>query len=175
MTIIVAVGMKRKRLIETVGDIFGRVPDNMEIPLLPVSRWTVMRTVLPATLRNRRRIRGNIKKLPAFLATAPTHCEELLTHIQATSSLTELTTLWQDDLCPYLHECNYMLEAGSKSDGGAFIRIRNVLRKLVGEADTNMLLLATDSGTNQLASLGPLQGLTLLMHGKIDHATFTRQ
>jgi pyruvate,water dikinase len=45
----------------------------------------------------------------------------------------------------------------------------------VGEADTNMLLLATDSGTNQLASLGPLEGLTLLMHGEIDRATVTRQ
>ena len=68
-----------------------------------------------------------------------------------------------------------MLEAGSKGDGGAFIKVRNTLRKLVGEADTNMLLLATDSGTNQLASLGPLQGLTQLMHGEIDRATFTRQ
>jgi pyruvate,water dikinase len=45
----------------------------------------------------------------------------------------------------------------------------------VGEADTNLLLLATDSGTNQLASLGPLQGLTQLMRGEIDHATFTRR
>ena len=175
MTLAAAAGMNCKRLFEGIGDIFGRVPDDLEIPVLPVSRWTVLRTVLPATLRNRRRIRGNIKKLPAFLATAPTRCEELLTRIQAASSPTDLTTLWQDDLCPYLHECNYMLEAGSKSDGGAFIRVRNTLRKLVGEADTNTLLLATDSGTNQLASLGPLQGLTQLMRGEIDRATFTRQ
>jgi rifampicin phosphotransferase len=175
MTLLAAAGMNRKRLFEATGDIFGRVPDDLEIPVLPVSRWTVLRTVLPATLRNRRRIRGNRKKLPAFLATAPTRCEELLTRIQAASSPTDLTTLWQDDLEPYLHECNYMLEVGSKSDGGAFIRIRNTLRKLVGEADTNALLLATDSGTNQLASLGPLQGLTQLMRGEIDRATVTRQ
>ncbi|MGI9059096.1 MAG: PEP/pyruvate-binding domain-containing protein [Ktedonobacteraceae bacterium] len=175
MTIMAAVGMKRKRLIEATGDIFGRVPDDLDIPVLPVPRWTVLRTVLPATLRNRRRIRGNIKKLPAFLATAPTRCEELLTRIQSASSLTELTTLWQDNISPYLHECNYMLEVGSKSDGGAFIKVRSELRKLVGEADTNILLLATDSGTNQLASLGPLQGLTQLMRGEIDRATFARQ
>ncbi len=36
------------------------------------------------------------------------------------------------------------------------------------------MLLATDSGTNQLASLGPLQGLTQLMRGEIDRATFAR-
>ncbi len=175
MTIFAAVGMKRKRLFEVTGDIFGRVPDDLEIPLLPVSRWTVLRTMLPATLRNRRRIRGNVKRLQAFLATAPAHCEELMTRIQTASSPTDLITLWQDELLPYLHECNYMLEAGSKGDGGAFIRVRNTLRKLVGETDTNLLLLATDSGTNQLASLGPLQGLTQLMRGEIDRATFTRR
>jgi rifampicin phosphotransferase len=110
MTIFAVVGMKRKRLFEATGDIFGRVPDDLEIPLLPISRWTVLRTMLPATLRNRRRIRGNVKKLAAFLATAPACCEELLTRIQAASNPTDLTTLWQDDLLPYLHECNYMLK-----------------------------------------------------------------
>jgi rifampicin phosphotransferase len=175
MTIFAAIGMKRKRLFEAVGDIVGRVPDDLEIPVLPISRWTVLRTVLLATLRNRRRIRDNVKKLPAFLATAAACCEDLLTRIQAASSLAALTTLWQDELEPYLHECNYMLEAGSKGDGGDFIRIRNTLRKLVGEADTNNLLLSMDSGASQLASLGPLQGLTQLMHGEIDRATFTRQ
>ena len=175
MTMAAAGGMKRKRLFESIGDIFGRVPDDLEIPLLPVSRWSVLRTALPAVLRNRRRIRGNVKRLPAFLATAAARGAELMTRIQAASSPTDLTRLWQDELLPYLHECNYMLEAGTKGDGGAFIKVRNTLRKLVGEADTNMLLLATDSGTNQLASLGPLQGLTQLMRGEIDRATFTRQ
>lgn len=175
MTIFAALGMKRKRLLEITGDIFGRVPDDLEIPVLPVSRWTVLRTMLPATLRNRKRIRGNIKKLPTFLATAPQHCEGLLTSVQAASSPTELITLWQNDLLPYFHECSYMLEAGSKGDGGAFIKVRNTLRKLVGDADTNTLLAATDAGIDQLASLGPLQGLTRLMQGEIDHATFARQ
>jgi phosphohistidine swiveling domain-containing protein len=175
MTIAAAGGIKRKRLFESIGDIFGRVPDDLEIPLLPVSRWRVLRTLLPAVLRNRRRIRNNVKKLPAFLATAAARCEELMTRIQAASSPTDLTRLWQDELLPYLHECNYMLEVGSKGDGGAFIKVRDTLRKLVGEADTNMLLLAPNSEANQLASLGPLQGLTQLMRGEIDRATFTRQ
>jgi pyruvate,water dikinase len=109
------------------------------------------------------------------LKTAPARCEDLLTRIQTAPSLADLATLWQDELKPYLHKCNYMLEAGSKGDGGAFIGIRNTLRKLVGETDTNTLLLATDSGASPLASLGLLQGLTQLMHGEIDRATFTRQ
>ncbi len=175
MTLFATIGAKRERLFETIGDIFGRVPDDLEIPVLPLSRWTILRTLLPATLRNRRRIRENVKKFPAFLKTAPARCEDLLARVQTASSSSDLARLWQDELEPYLHECNYMLEAGSKGDGATFIKIRNTLRKLVGEADTNTLLLTTDSGAGQLASLGPLQGLTQLMHGKIDRATFTRQ
>ena len=175
MTMAAAAGMKRKRLFESIGDIFGRVPDDLEIPLLPVSRWTVLRTVVPAVLRNRRRIRANQKKLPAFLATAPARCEELLTRIQAASSPSDLTTLWRDDLVPYLHECSYMLEAGSKRDNGAFLKVRRDLRKLVGEVETNTLLSGISSGTNRLASLGPLLGLSQLMRGEIDRTTFARQ
>ena len=32
MTMAAAAGMKRKRLFESIGDIFGRVPDDLEIP-----------------------------------------------------------------------------------------------------------------------------------------------
>lgn len=175
MTMLAAVGKDRRFLFEAVGDLFGRVPDDVAIPLLPVSRWKVIRTLVPATLRNRLRIRRNIPKLPAFLAAAPARCETLLLRIRAAAGPTDLLTLWHDELLPLLHECNYMLEAGSKSDGGAFIRVRNTLRKLVGDADTNLLLLATGSATSELASLGPVQGLTQLLRGEIDRATFIRQ
>jgi phosphohistidine swiveling domain-containing protein len=175
MTLFATIGAKRERLFEAIGDIFGRVPDDMEIPVLPISRWTVLQTVLTKTLRNRQRIRENVKKLPAFLVTAAARSEDLLTRVQAAPSPAALVTLWQDELEPYLHECNYMMEAGAKGEGGAFVSVRNTLRKLVGETDTNALLLVTDSGASQLASLGQLQGLTQLMHGEIDRATFTRQ
>ncbi len=175
MTMAAAGNMSRKRLFESIGDIFGRVPDDLEIPLLPVSRWRVLRTLIPAVLRNRRRIRDNQKKLPAFLATAPAHCADLLTRIQAASSPTDLMTLWRDDVEPYIHECNYMLEAGSKRDNGAFIKVRLALRKLIGGVETDTLLSGISSGTKRLASLGPLLGLSQLMRGEIDRATFARQ
>jgi pyruvate,water dikinase len=95
--------------------------------------------------------------------------------VQTAATAADLAALWHSALLPYLHQCNYMLEAGSKSDGGAFIRIRNTLRKLVGEDDTNALLLTASSASDALASLGPVQGLLQLLHGEIDHVTFARE
>ena len=180
MTMLAAAGQGRRRLIQATGDLFGQIPDEVEIPVLPVSRWTVFTTMLPATVRNRRRIRGNVGRLDAFLATAATRCDDLLGQIRSAGSPAELTACWHADLLPHLHECNLMLEAGSKRHGGDFLRIRRTLRRLVGEADTNALLLAAgpdSSGADSsgLASLGPLEGLQQLMSGQIDRATFVRR
>ena len=180
MTMLAAAGQGRRRLIEAVGDIFGQVPDDVEIPVLPVSRWTVFSTMLPATDRNRRRIRSNVGKLDAFLATAPTRCDELRAQIRSARTPVDLTACWHADLLTHLHECNLMLEAGSKRHGGDFLKIRRTLRRLVGEADANALLLAAGPGSSGadasgLASLGPIEGLQQLMSGQIDRSTFVRR
>ena len=49
------------------------------------------------------------------------------------------------------------------------------LRKLVGDEDANALLTGSGTGSNRLASLGPLLGLTQLAKGEIDRETFARQ
>jgi pyruvate,water dikinase len=171
MTLLAAAGQGRRRLIQATGDLFGQIPDEVEIPVLPVSRWTVFTTMLPATVKNRRRIRGNVGKLDAFLATAATRCDDLLGQIRSAGSPADLTACWHADLLPHLHECNLMLEAGTKRHGGDFLRIRRTLRRLVGEADTNALLLAAGADSSRadssgLASLGPLEGLQQLMSGQ---------
>lgn len=174
MTMLAALGQSRRRLLEATGDLFGQVPDDVEIPVLPVSRWTVITTVIPAVVANRRRIRRNAKRLDAFLASAAARCERLLDQVRSAPTGTDLITIWHEDLLPFLHDSNYMLEAGSKRDGAAFITIRSTLRRLVGEADTNALLLAADDN-RRLASLGSLHGLDQLMRGEIERAEFVRR
>ncbi len=180
MTMLAAVGQGRQRLLQATGDIFGQVPDDVEIPVLPVSRWTVFTTMLPATAKNRRRIRTNVGKLDAFLATAAVRCDDLLGQIRNARAPADLTAVWHADLLPHLHESNLMLEAGSKRHGGDFLRIRRTLRRLVGEADTNALLLAAGPDSSAadpsgLASLGPVEGLQQLRSGQIDRSTFVRR
>ena len=37
MTLLAAAGQGRRRLIQATGDLFGQIPDEVEIPVLPVS------------------------------------------------------------------------------------------------------------------------------------------
>jgi rifampicin phosphotransferase len=176
-TIATMFGVGRKRFRAATEEAFGRIPDGLEIPLLPASRWSLLRAILPIVLRTRQRVRAHQKRLPAFLSEAPARCEELQTRIQATSSTAELIGLWRTDLEPFFREASGMLEAATRQEGNgsALYQVRQDLRKLVGEADANTILSGLGSDVHPLASLGPLLGLTQLARGEIDRATFARK
>jgi pyruvate,water dikinase len=174
-TLATAFGLSQKRFATANEAAFGKLPVEMEIPTFPVSRWSVMRELLPGVFRLKRRVRDNLKRLPAFVASAPARCDALLARIQATSSAEELSSLWRADLLPFFLECCRMLEAGARSGGGPSIELRRELSGLVGEADASALLSGLSAGTSKLASLGPLLGLTQLARGEIDRATYARR
>jgi rifampicin phosphotransferase len=164
-------GVGRKRFVALTQEMFGRIPDDLEVPRIPLSRWRMLRTFVPEEIHLRQRVRVNRKKLPAFLAEAPAQGTALHARIQEASSTSALIGLWQAELEPFFHACCSMMEAV----GGVPIRVRHKLRKLVGEADADVLLSGLNTGSSQLASLGPLLGLTQLTRGEIDRATFARQ
>ena len=164
-----------RRFAGMIEDAFGRIPEGMEIPVIQLSRWRLLRTLLPVAIRGLLRMRTNLKKLPTFLAEAPARCEALHVRIQAASSSTELVTLWKTDVIPFFHEACHMLEAAADQGGTAIVSIPHNLRKLVGEDDANALLTGLSISSSQLASLGPMLGLTQLAKGEIDRATFARQ
>jgi pyruvate,water dikinase len=174
-TLLAMFGLGRKFFVALNQEAFGRIPDDLGIPLVPIARWQLLGKFLPVAVRLRRRIAANQKKLPAFLAAAPARCEALRVRIEAAASAQELIELWHAELLPFFQECCQMLEAGARRDGSALVRIRGALRKLVDDAEVNALLSGLHGSTSPLASLGPLLGLAQLARGEIDRATFARQ
>src|SRR6266702_7923262 len=124
-----AIGMGRKWFTELIEQVFGRIPDDLEIPPIPLSRWSVLRALVPIAVRLQLRVRANVKRLPAFLAAAPARCEGLRAQIQATSSPGDLIELWHTDLEPFFRDCCRMLEASTRREGGALLTVRHALCK----------------------------------------------
>ena len=166
-----AFGMGRQRFIDLNENFFGRIPDTLEIPLIPLSRWSLLPKLLPDIVRLLRLIRTLQKQFPDFMVQAPARCDALHAQIKAASSPTDLISVWQADLEPYYRHCLRMLRAVAQ---GVDRMLRSDLRKLVGEADMNALISGLSTETNQLASLGPLIGLEQLAHHEIDRATYIR-
>ncbi len=161
----------RKAVAKATEEVFGRIPDDLDVPLLPMTRWQLLGVLIPAAVRIMRRVNAHKNKVPAFVAAAPARCEELRALIAATTSAADLITLWRNDVEPFFRQASLMLEVGARSDSNSLVLFRRRLRKLVGEADTSALL----SRQGELESLGLLVGLQRLERGEIDRATFAQQ
>ncbi len=174
-SLVAAFGISPRRFAKMVETGFGRLPEGVEIPIVRLSRWHLLRSALPVLIRDMSRMSTNLKRLPAFLAEAPARCEALKARIQSVPSSMELASLWQADIAPFFIECCRMVQASANQGGATILTIPRNLQKLVGEDDANALLTGPGAGSGPLASLGPLLGLTQLAKGEIDRATFIRQ
>ena len=43
-TMLAAFGMRGKRFKDLNEHVFGRIPEELEIPLIPISRWSIVQT-----------------------------------------------------------------------------------------------------------------------------------
>ncbi|MEU8378847.1 PEP/pyruvate-binding domain-containing protein [Streptosporangium sp. NPDC048865] len=166
-----ALGMRRR--LGAVEQVFGRLPHGLDVPLLPASRWQIIRSVLPIAFTLRRRIAVNTRRMPGFLATARRRCEDLRERIAATATTAELAGLWEAELLPYFVEACQTLEAAGRQGGNILVMTRDRLRRLAGEQDAEAMLTGANAD-GELASLGTIVGLERLAAGEIDRETFAR-
>ncbi|MFC4061765.1 PEP/pyruvate-binding domain-containing protein [Planomonospora corallina] len=162
-----ALGMRGR--LGAVEQVFGRLPPGLEVPLLQVSRWRIIKAVLPTAVRIRRRVRANLKGMRPFLAGAPRRCQELHAAIRAASSPAELAGLWPGAVEPHLVTACRMLEAAGRQGGTVLVRTRDELRRMTGDGDAEAML---TGGDGELASLGLVTGLGRLAAGEITRETF---
>ncbi|MFF4192315.1 PEP/pyruvate-binding domain-containing protein [Nonomuraea sp. NPDC001831] len=168
-SIAAALGMRSR--LGAVEQVFGRLPAGLEVPPVRLSRWEIVRRVLPMAVTLQRRVRRNIKDMPAFLAASRQRCEELRERVAATSSGAELADLWTSAIEPHLVTSSRMLEAAGRQGGATLVWTRDRLRRLMGEADAEAMLTGVNAD-GELASLGPVLGLGRLARGEISREEF---
>jgi pyruvate,water dikinase len=167
-------GISPRRFAALFGPVLGKLPPVKEIPRPRLPRWKVIRLMVPAAVGLLRRVRASQKRMPEFLAGAPSRCERLRAEIEQTTDAASLPRLWQDRVRPLVEEACDMLSAVA-AHGTALLTIPGKLAKLVGEADSALLLSGQQTEGLPLASLGPATGLARLARGEIDRDTFARQ
>ncbi|MEO3868493.1 PEP/pyruvate-binding domain-containing protein [Nonomuraea sp. B12E4] len=166
-----ALGMQSR--LGAVEQLFGKIPPGLDVPMVPISRWGIIRQVLPMAVRLRRRVRENLKGMRAFLATSRRRCEELRARIAATGSAAELADLWAREIEPHVVTSSRMLEAAGRQGGATLVYTRDKLRRMMGEVDAESMLTGVNAD-GELASLGPIMGLTRLARGEITRDEFAR-
>ncbi|MGW6929553.1 PEP/pyruvate-binding domain-containing protein [Lentzea sp. NPDC054927] len=152
---------------------FGRIPDGVTVPPLPMSRLAILRAVL-------RGAGGPIKqqilyrtRLPQLVRDNPGRCAAAHKAIAACTTPGALLGLWRHDLDQLLRFVCPILDAGARMIAGGPAALRRRLVALIGEEDAATLLTGFHDGAG-LASLGPLVGLARLRSGEIDRGTFAQ-
>jgi len=170
-----AVGVNEERYRTLTEEVFGRLPDDLEIPPVNVHRLEVIRAVLPMGLHVLREARRDVKLLDAYLTAHPALCDHRRAEIAAVARPLALADLWTKVLSPEFHRVSWMLSAATRSSGASFITTRMRLQRLVGDAAANALTAGLGAQAGQLASLGLLDGLDQLAAGEIDRDIFNRR
>jgi phosphohistidine swiveling domain-containing protein len=175
MSALAALGLRPERFIRTGEETFGRIPPEIEIPRIPLERWWVLRRFITVALRRRWWDRTLRRRVPSFIAETPSLVEELDAEIRATQTPADLLTLWHDKLHSHLDEGYRLLMAGLSEYRTLSRKLHIEFENLVGDSDANALLSGVSTGSDHLASLGPLMGLIKISRGEMSREEYLRR
>ena len=170
-----AAGVGERRFRSLTAEVFGQLPEDLEIPPVPARRLTMLRAIAPMAVHVLREARRDMKVLEAYLSAHPELCDRRRAEIEAEDDPSALADLWLDTLNPEFHRVSWMLSAATRSSGASFVTTRMRLQRLLGDSGANALTSGLGGQAGQLASLGLLDGLDALARGTISRDTFNRR
>jgi phosphohistidine swiveling domain-containing protein len=163
---------KHERVMSMTRDSIGVPPAGLEVPSFPVSWQTVLFQVLPHEARNELRKSRLRKSAPEFLAMVRKRCQELTHRIESASG-DDLIALWTEEIRPLWTEIHPLQDKMNEELNLLTRKLKAELTKFLGEDDANALL-TTISSAGELASLGPLAGLSRLSKGELSRQEYLR-
>ncbi len=161
---------KHERVMSMVKDSIGVPPTGVDIPPFPVSWRMILFQVLPHEARNELTKRKLRKNAPEFLRMVQERCQELRHEIRSSSG-DELINLWMNEIKPFWKEIHPLQDKMNEELNQLTQNLKSELVKLLGEEVANTIL-TTISSAGELASVGPLVGLSKLKSGELNREEY---
>jgi pyruvate,water dikinase len=164
-----------EKIIEFTGDSIGVPPEGTEIPHFPISIKVVALQLLPREIKNAVKKARMKKQISEYLEMVREHCQAWQYQISGAKEPQELMPLWREQIDPLFREVHILLDALNEDLQGMRRGLKNELTALAGAESANMLLTTISGDPGELASLGPLVGLSKLQLGEIDRDEYLRR
>lgn len=174
VSIFPAVGVPLAKSLDKVSQTLGKIPEGMEFPIYPYSRWHVFTKIAPSIFRFAKKVKTTLEDIEQYLADNPDWCTQMTNRIQETSSREELRNIWRDELWPYACKSWWGLIAGGRKFGDASYKLNKELTKLSGTETANALM-SNLRGKSGLASLGPVIGISQVLQGTMSREEYLKQ
>jgi pyruvate,water dikinase len=172
LSIYCTTGMKLRDALRRVEELFGRLPEGLEVSASPLFALSELLLLVPTNIKLEIQFRKRIKNMPQFVVEAPERCASLRQQIRRAQTEAELVSLWRDELKPYLYHAFYMLRGAMKWFDNPAAVLRRDLTELVGQADAHALLSNISGEAELLASLGPVVGVAEVARGQMSREEY---
>lgn len=174
-TVFKAIKKGRDDLLEAFeSTLYMRLPEGMEIPLIPLSRRVLLATLFNA-LRIQRKQKKAIKDIPACLDTNPAWFAWMRQQIERVDTKEVLLSLWHEEIRPHVTQAVWGILGSATSAADYALRLRRDLSVLVGPDDADKLISNLSGGQGQLESLGPLLGIFKVARGDMERQEYLRR
>jgi pyruvate,water dikinase len=167
-----AFGQSREASINLVEMTTGFNLSEITLPEPPVSRWTVIKSMLPIQLELLPMQARLMRRFDEIIAANPARCQELRQRIKVTEDNASLIDLWNQDVFPLFFD---LLMIQDKANEGYFFPYRSarkILVKLMGDEEADALLANLVGGSGQLTSIRPLLGLAKVARGELSREEY---
>ena len=170
-----AIGRNQQDLLEFMeGTLYMRLPNEMQIPLIPLSLKMAF-----SGLRNLARVqnkqRRGIKRLPDYLANNLEWFKQTRAQIEAEESKSALVTLWRNEIKPHIKDGVWTALGAATYSSDYTLKLRRELSALVGDEDANILIANLSDDTELLPSLEPIMGLAKITNGELTREFYLEQ
>ena len=162
-TVLRLMGQDRADLLRrTESTLYMRLPDEMEIPLIPLSFGGRLASLVNGVRVQAKQMAG-VRKVSAYLADNPAWFERMRARVQGCDRA-GLRGLWQNEISPHVKQGVWCVLGVATYSADYTMGLRRELTGLVGPADANILIANVGDG-HGLASLGPMAGLPKVAAG----------
>ena len=155
---------KREQLLEST---LALPPPGLEIPPFSISWKILILGVIPREAMGelkKKRLKRNPTK---FLAKAAERSNELRKKIKNTQNKRDLISIWNKELKPFFLDVFIFQDGMNEEQAFTNNSLKDTLGKLIDKKEMDVLITTNSSSTENLASIGPLIGLSKLKNKEI--------
>ncbi|MBN7575210.1 phosphoenolpyruvate synthase [Clostridium sp. 2-1] len=165
-----AFGKDIKSLIKTMSEVFGQMPEEIEIPIYPFSKLGLIKGMAPKLKHRLKNIIKASKEIPEHLNESPNLCRKMTETIKEVQTKEELIDLWKTEILPFNFKALWIALAGGRKMVIAN-KLKDELIKVSGIEDTNTLM-SNFRGDSSLESLGPIIGISKIITGEMNREEY---
>lgn len=154
---------------ELISDVFGYIPDNVEVPIYPFGTAQLIKEMFQRSKKSIKRMRDSKKQKDYYLENTPLWYVKTLDRIEDTKNREDLYKLWSADVHPYLSALWYIWFGGAGS--ATLATFRKKLAKMTGEELAN-LLCSNFSSEQTLVSMKPLLAIDQVINGSLSREKY---